>query len=219
MSNEGPINWDALVANLMSGYLGYVAGSRKFAGWEPIINSYNARMSHLAYQKAIRPVSFFAAIPNSEIIYREAVWAYLFGLPDASIPTSLRCLEMGLTNKHTIETGQPPPENSKLFYLINWAEQYLGKRREIAHGFRLIRNLIHEPSILSEQDAIEAIRHITIILNLLYPILTPFVITNYACQNCKNPLHINVPLPNNYSGNIIKPNCPHCAQPTSVLII
>jgi hypothetical protein len=219
MSNEGPINWDALVGNLMSGYLGYVAGSRKFAGWEPIIKSYDARMSHLAYVKATRPVSFFAAIPNAEIIHREAILAYLFGLPDASIPTTLRCLEMGLNHKHIIETGQPPPENSKLFYLINWAEQYLGNRKQTAHGFRILRNLIHEPSILSEQDAIEAIRHITIILNLLYPILTPFVKTNYACQNCKKPLQIDMLIQDHYLGNIIKPNCPYCAQPTSILVI
>jgi hypothetical protein len=217
MSNESQINWDALIGGFMSGYLGYVVGSRKFAGWEPIIKSYDARMSYLAYVKATRPLSFIAAIPNAEIIYREAIFAYLFGLPDASIPTTLRCLEIGLAKKYTDVTGQPPPQ--RLYDLIDWAERYLGNRKQTAHGFRILRNLVHEQSVLSEQDAIEAIRHITIVLNLLYPILIPFVKTNYACQNCKNPLQIDVPLQDNYLGNIFKPNCPHCAQPTSILII
>jgi len=85
MSMEGQVNWDAVVSGFVSGYMGYVAGSRKFAGWEPIIKSYQGRMSHLAYERAIKPLSFFASIPTAEIIYREAILAYLFGLPDASI--------------------------------------------------------------------------------------------------------------------------------------
>lgn len=217
MSNQSPINWDALVSGFASGYLGYVAGSRKFAGWEPVIKSYETRMSHLAYVRAMRPISFFTAIPTAQIIYTEAVLAYLFGLPDASIPTTLRCLEMGLTNKYTDITGQPSPE--KLYDLINWAEVYLGKRKETAHGFRILRNLIHEQSLLSEQDAIEAIRHITIILNLLYPLSAIPIQTNYTCQNCHQPLTINVPIQANYLGNVFTPNCPHCSQLTAVLII
>jgi len=217
MSNESQVNLDALVGSFISGYLGYVAGSRKFAGWEPIIKSYEARMSYLAYVKAIGPLSFLATIPTAEIIYREAILAYLFGLPDASIPTTIRCLEMGLAKKHTDVTGQPPPE--RLYDLINWAERYLGNRAQMAHGFRILRNLVHGQSILSEQDAIEAIRHVTIILNLLYPLLAMPVTTNYTCQKCKNPLTINVSMQDNYLGNIFKPNCPYCSQPTSILII
>lgn len=216
MSNES-VNWDALVSGFVSGYLGYVAGSRKFAGWEPLIKSYEARMSYLAYVKAIRPISFLTAIPSAEIIFKEAILAYLFGLPDASIPTTLRCLEMGLAKKYTDITGKQPPE--KLYDLINWAENYLGNRAQIAHGFRILRNLVHGQTILAEQDAIEAIRHVTIILNLLYPLSLLPIITNYTCQNCKNQLQINIPFQENYLGNIFKPNCPHCSQPTSVLIL
>ncbi|MFC1910493.1 hypothetical protein ACFLXC_04315 [Chloroflexota bacterium] len=217
MSNEGQINWDAVVSGFTSGYLGYVAGSRKFAGWEPLIKNYETRMSYLAYVKAMRPLSFLSAIPDALVIYREAILAYLFGLPDASIPTTLRCLEIGLSRKYSDTMGQPPPE--KLYDLINWAENYLGNEKQTAHGFRILRNLIHGQSLLSEQDAIEAIRHITIVLNLLYPLSVMPIKTNYTCQNCNQPLTIDVPIEYNYLGNVFKPNCPHCSQLTSVLII
>lgn len=217
MTNESSVNWDALVSGFVSGYLGYVAGSRKFAGWEPLIKSYEARMSYLAYVKAIRPLSFLSAIPSATIIYSEAVFAFLFGLPDASIPTTLRCLEMGLSKKYTDVIGKAPPD--KLYDLINWAEHYLGNKAQTAHGFRILRNLVHGQTVLSEPDAVEAIRHVTIILNLLYPLLPIPVTTNYVCQNCKNPLKIDVPPQDNYLGNTFKPNCPYCSQPTSVLIL
>ena len=217
MTNQSPINWDALVSGFMSGYLGYVAGSRKFAGWEPLIKNYETRMSYLAYMKAIRPLPFLTAIPSAEIIFKEAILAYLFGLPDASIPTTLRCLEMGLAKKFKDATGKPEPD--KLYDLINWAEQFLGNRAQTAHGFRILRNLVHGQTVLAEQDAIEAIRHITIVLNLLYPHVAPSITTNYICQNCKLQLRIDIPIYENYLGNILKPNCPNCRQLTSVLIL
>jgi len=118
MINREQSNLDALVGSFIAGFLGYQAGSRKFAGWEPIIKNYDTRMSHLAYFKVIRPVSFLATITNAEIIYRQAILSYLFGLPDASIPTSLRCLEMGLAYRYTQETGQAPPRRDRLYNLI-----------------------------------------------------------------------------------------------------
>ena len=217
MSNESQINWEAVVSGFTSGYLGYVAGSRKFAGWEPMIKDYETRMSYLAYINAIRPLSFLNAIPTAQVIFREAVLAYLFGLPDASIPTTLRCLEMGLAKKFMDVTGKPKPD--KLYDLINWAEHYLGSRAQTAHGFRILRNLVHGQTVLAEQDAIEAIRHITIVLNLLYPLSVMPVKTNYTCQNCNQPLMIDVPMQHNYLGNIFKPNCPYCSQLTPVLIL
>ncbi len=209
---------DALVGTFIAGFLGYTAGSRKFASWEPIIKNYNTRMSHLAYNKAIRPVSFLATITEAEIIYREAVLAYLFGLPDASIPTILRCLEIGLNYKYIIETGQSPPERGKLFRLIEWAEQYLGNRKDIAHGFRLLRNLIHEPSIMIEQDALEAIRHITNILNLLYPLIQ-YATLFYSCQFCRTHSQQDWPIQECYLGNVLNTYCASCKQPTSVLVL
>lgn len=216
MNNRGEFNLDALVGHFISGYLGYTAGSRKFSGWEPIIKNYNTRMSHLAYVKCIRPVSFFAIIPEAEIIYREAMLAYLFGLPDASIPTTLRCFEVGIRHKYTVETGQPPPE--KLYDLIEWAKKDLGSKRETAHGFRLLRNLIHGQSIMSEQDALEALRHITSILNLLYPLEVNTKLV-YSCQICRTQSRQNWPTQECYLGNVLNTYCASCKRPTSLLVI
>jgi hypothetical protein len=216
--NRGEGNLEALVGSFIAGYLGYQAGSRKFAGWEPIIKNYETRMSHLAYNKAFRPVSFLATIPNAEIIYREAILAYLFGLPDASIPLSLRCLEIGLSNKYTRVTGQAPPTRDKLFKLIEWGEDYLKGEKGVAHGFRLLRNLIHGERVMVEQDALEAIRHISIILNLLYP-PPNYTTVFYFCQNCGGQSKLDVLTQDCYLGNVLNTTCAHCSRPTPVLVI
>jgi hypothetical protein len=218
MINREQSNLDALVGSFIAGFLGYQAGTRKFANWEPIIKNYETRMSHLAYNEVIRPVSFLVTIPSSEAIYREAVLAYLFGLPDASIPTSLRCLEIGLSYKYTEVTGEEPPQRDKLFNLIEWAEPYLGRKKEVAHGFRLLRNLIHEPSVMVEQDALEAIRHVTNVLNLVYP-LTEYTTLIYFCQICVAQSQQDWPTQQCYLGNVLNTHCAYCKQPTSILVL
>jgi len=218
MDNRGQGNLDALVGNFIAGYLGYQAGSRKFAGWEPIIENYNIRVSHLAYMKTIRPVLFLFSITTAEIIYREAILAYLFGLPDASIPLTLRCLEMGLTDKYTSVTGQSPPIKDKLYSLIEWAEDRLKGNKEVAHGFRLLRNLIHGKYVMAEQDALEALRHISIILNLLYP-PGGYATLTYPCQICRAQSQQDWPIQECYLGNVLNTYCATCKQPTSLLVL
>ncbi len=217
MSNQSEGGLDALVATFISGYLGYVAGSKKFAGWEPIIKNYGTRMSHLAYFKVLRPVTFLNEIPTATVIFTEAILAFLFGLPNASVPTTLRCFEVGLKVKYVQDTGEKAPD--KLYSLIEWAEKYLGNRRDIAHGFRILRNLVHSPTIMTEQSALEAISHVTTIINLLYPLLTVSISTTYNCRNCGVGLQVDVPVQDNYLGNILTYNCVHCHQPTSILIL
>jgi len=219
MSNQTGGSLDMLVGTFISGYLGYVAGSRKFAGWEPIIKNYETRMKHLAYFKVFRPVTFLNTFRTAQIIYLEAILSFLFGLPNASVPISLRCLQLGIAFKYNEDTGQSPPE--RLYDLIEWAELHLGKRKDIAHGFRILRNLVHSTTVMSEQSALETIEHVTTILNLLYPPLTPSVLTRYTCQNqnCRIELEVDVPLHENFLGNIFTVNCVRCHQPTSLLII
>jgi hypothetical protein len=216
MSNQSEGNLDALVATFISGYLGYVAGLRRFAGWEPIIKNYNDRINHLAYFKITRPVTFINTFVTNLNIYMEAILSFLFGLPNASVPMTLRCLEIGLKNKYIQDIGQSPPD--KLYDLIEWAEKYLGNRKDIAHGFRILRNLVHSPTIMSEQSALESISHVSIILNLLYvpPLQIPSIST---CQNCKVGFQVNIPIIQYYLGNIFTANCFSCHQTTSILII
>lgn len=217
MSNQSEGNLDVLVATFISGYLGYVAGARKFAGWEPIIKNYETRMSHLAYFKVLRPVTFLNSLPTATIIYTEAILAFLFGLPNASVPTTLRCLEIGLKFKYTEMTGQMPPD--RLYDLIEWAEKFLGNKKEIAHGFRILRNLVHSTTVMTEQDALEAISYVTMLLNLLYPLYTMAITTNYTCRSCGTGLQVDIPALENYLGHILTYNCVHCRQPTSILVL
>ena len=219
MASRSEGNLDALVGAFIAGFIGYQAGSRKFAHWEPIIKDYDTRMKHLAYFKILRPVTFLDSFVTAPTIYTEAILAFLFGLPNASIPTTLRCLEIGLDNKYIEDTGQLPPD--RLYDLIEWAEKYLGNRKEIAHGFRILRNLVHSTTAVSEQNALEAIEHVTIILNLLYPnpIFRISIGTDYTCQNCGVGLRVNVPVFQNYLGNIYTANCYQCHQPAPLLVI
>ena len=73
--SEGDL--DALVGAFIAGFLGYQAGSRRFANWEPIIRSYEDRMNHLKYFGVLRPVTFLNTIVTSRVIYTEAIFAYL----------------------------------------------------------------------------------------------------------------------------------------------
>jgi hypothetical protein len=86
----------------------------------------------------------------------------LFGLPDASLPMAFRCLEIGLKQHYEIVEKKKPSLNA--FELIDWSEKKLGKKVEIAQGIRILRNLAHEEKTITEQDNLEAIRHITNII-------------------------------------------------------
>ena len=41
-------------------------------------------------------------------VYREAILAYLYGLPNASLPLVLKCLEVGLKIKYEEIEGKKP---------------------------------------------------------------------------------------------------------------
>lgn len=215
IENEGQRNLDELIAALAGGFFGYVAGSRKFDDWKPVIESYNTRMSHLTYFRVLKPLSLIRTIPETNSIYKEAVLSYLFGLPNASIPMSFRCFETGLTYVHKQETGR---SKDTTYNMIEWAEQYLGNQKELAHGFRLVRNLIHEQTLMSEQTALETIVHISDITNRLF---TPpeYGILNYPCGRCGRQLTTNVPIQECYLGNILSSRCNYCSQATNTLVI
>jgi hypothetical protein len=202
----------------IAGYLGYTAGSRKFVDWEPIITAYSGRISYLANARIPKPFNFTYSVAEAGYIYTEAVLAYLFGLPNASVPTTLRCLEVGLRNKYREIENEDPPDRFKLYDLVQWAQQYLRGRGEIAHGFRLLRNLIHGQLLVSEQDALEAIRHVSILLNILYePSDTVAVL--YSCNICGQGSQIAVPKQEFYLGNKLSTYCATCKAEKNLVVL
>ena len=196
------------------GGLGYLIGRSKAQAWEPFMNDYDRRSHQLEFTIVIKPYAFFRDVPESETIYREGVLAYIFGLPNASIPMTVRCLELGLKAKYKIAEGKNPPE--RLLDCINWSETYIGKKAELAHGFRILRNIIHSDTALEEPDALEAIRHVTQIINLLYPFQK--LVGSRDCVNCRATIPINIPASKLYLGNTLSLTCNKCRRLNSITI-
>ncbi|MCH7559903.1 MAG: hypothetical protein IIC67_00800 [Thaumarchaeota archaeon] len=167
---------------IILGGLGYLLGQGKHADWEPIIQNYKKRLEHLQYLKIPPPMGFLDTNTNIKTIYRESLLGYLFGLSNSVIPSLLRVLEQALIKKYKIVEGKSPSNDPSLKNLIDWAEKIIEKESQIAHSFRLLRNYIHTDILVDEQDAIEAIRHISKVIEKLFP-TTIYGITG-ACNVC-----------------------------------
>jgi hypothetical protein len=217
MNDQNETNWNTIISSLAVGYLGYVAGTNKYSSWEPIINNFKDRLSHLAYFRALRPLIFINETSNSLQLLNEAILAYLFGLPNASVPLSIRCLEIGIKAKYEKHTQKKAPE--KLFDLIEWSEIYLNNKKEIAHGFRILRNTIHGTALVTEQVALETIINVVQILNHLYVLDALTIHTITLCKNCGAIIEANIPIHDNYLGRVLTFNCNSCMNPTSVIIL
>ena len=137
------------------------------------------------------PYGFFLDIQEGKKFYEESIYCYLLGLPDAAVTIIMsKCLEIGLKQKYRIEEKkEPEKEYKKLYHLIDWAETYLGKRKDLAHGFRILRNLIHEEKEVESQDSLEAIRHISKILDILFPVSNGEVDIFIRCERCGEEIH------------------------------
>jgi hypothetical protein len=200
---------------LAGGILGYIIGRTPYQQWEGYINKYKERMGHLTYDRIVEPLIFYERIENSKKLYAEAIFAYLAGLPNASLPTTFRCLELCL--KQHYEEVEKKKATLRAYELIEWSEKRLGDRKELAHGFRFLRNLIHEEKIVEEQDALEAIRHITKILNLVFPFSDAKLAG--VCDFCKKPYNVTIPAAWCYLGNTVPVQCSNCMRSTNHFIL
>lgn len=127
-------------------------------------------------------MAFFDEVENGKRIFQEAIRSYIYGLPNASQPTSIRCLEIAIKEKYRQEEGKEPSDNLK--NLIEWAGNHLGESTEIQQGLRLMRNYIHENTIVKEVDALESIRHTAEFLNKLYPPPEDEIRYESRCLHC-----------------------------------
>ena len=212
MTNE---DGSFIVGAVLGGLIGYSTATNKIKGWDEFTNRYNKRLNHLAYLKIIIPSGFFDKVKNGREIYAEGVSAYLFGLPNASIPMILRCLEIGLKHKHKEVESRSNPK--KLYKLIEWSEGYLGNKKELAHGFRILRNLIHEEKIVKEQDIPECIRHTSEMLNILFPFNS--VRLSNVCAFCKKPYEAILTNEIYWLGNVTQILCNKCQRVNNMQLI
>jgi hypothetical protein len=200
---------------LLGGLFGYGLGRAPFQAWEGFINKYNERLGHLSFNRAIEPLGFYNKVENARKIYAEAIFAYLAGLPDASLPMIFRCLEIGLKRYYEEVEGKKPL--IKAWELIDWSEKKLGTKVELAHGFRILRNLVHEEKTVTEQDNLEAIRHVTQILNLLFPFQTAIITVN--CATCRRSNTMQVSPDQLFLGNNMPVPCTVCRINTNYQVM
>ena len=197
---------DFLIGTLLGGLGGYAFGKNPFKEWEPFINGVGYRIGRLEYDKIIKPNGFFNRVQYAPLWYSEGVRAYVYGLPNASMPLIFKCLEMGIKEKYKeVEKKEASLTSEKL---IDWAEQFLKDKKDLAHSFRLIRNILHRDLIVEEKDVPEAIRHISEMLNLLFPYSNCTI--EFDCMQCKTKYSLNINFADNYLGNMIPTNCAKC---------
>jgi hypothetical protein len=209
------VPWRDLQAAMVFGWLGgYDVGRRQMQAWEQFAQHYNERLGHLRYCAIVRPFALFVAAPEMETVYREAVQAYLLGLPNASVPQSVRCLEAALADRHAAAGASGAP---KLFDLIEWAETKLAGDKDAAHAFRLLRNVIHTRQLLDEATALETVRNVTTLVNRLFPFEK--ACHSQLCRGCGAPNVFEATQQDYYLGNVVNVACGRCSSSTPVFIL
>jgi len=156
-----------LIGLLFVAGLSYLAGTSKLQSWQRFVDQFNERLRSMKYAKIIIPIEYLKTNNNARVIYHEAVLSHLFGLPNASVPIIVRLLELALRSIYAKdEAGKHKPSLNELIQL---AEKELAEKADIAHGFRLLRNRIHGDTVITEQDSLETLRHVSILVNQVYP--------------------------------------------------
>ena len=138
--------------------------------WEKFAETCDNRFSHITYFRVIIP---YGAYSIGEIVkhsFGESYYAYFFGLPNSSVALSAKMLENALKARyHEVEKAEPA--GLKLAGLLDWAGKNLNlSSGSVGHAIRLLRNeLMHEERVVQETEALETLKHVSLVLNELYP--------------------------------------------------
>jgi hypothetical protein len=119
-----PENEDSL-GLILAGGIGYLLGQKSSEEWKPFMDQFRERFQQLTYTKTPLPWDFLKSRPNIQAIYRQSIYCYLFGLPDASLPSLIRVLELSLISRYETGEGKKKPNEIGLAKLIDWVELYL----------------------------------------------------------------------------------------------
>lgn len=158
------------------------------------IDGFNDRRKQLINLKPIVPVGFFETNVAYKYIYVEAIRAYLYGVPNASVSVVSKCLEVALRNKLltneasevTIKGKKVRLSDTELYGLIESEEgiALLRDRKEEATYLRQLRNHIHDARVVNDVYALQAISHMHDIILTLYP-NPQTVYVRYICAYCR----------------------------------
>jgi hypothetical protein len=201
---------DDILGFILAGGIGYLLGQKSSEEWKPFMDKFRERFELLTHTKTPLPWTFIQTRQNIRSIYRQGIYSYLFGLPDACLPTLLRVLELSLVSKYEAVETKKSSKDMELSNLINWAELYLKEHAEVAHAFTPLRNFVHIDKLIQEPDCIEAITHISKVLSTLTP--NQNIGMNVVCHYCHYPATASVPSGQDYLGNKILLQCNNCKK-------
>ncbi len=202
----------AYFGTIVNGY-NYLLGRGSYSG------DHNKFLDNIRRDNVTIPQSFFEKDKNFLEIYKDAFYSYLHNYPNASLPTTLRCLEVGLKYKYSevknLQNGSPidnefvgkvdeqinniSKRKSKntdindvpLFDFINCAEPYFSNKAETLRHLNSLRNFIHGSELIKPNDAHSALTKVTDILNILFP-LTDKINVDITCKICGNKHKYNI---------------------------
>ncbi len=204
-----PKNEDIL-GFILAGGIGYLLGKKSSDEWKAFTDQFRERFEQLTNMKTQLPWGFLKSRPNIQAIYRQGIYCYLFGLPDASLATLLRVLELSLIPKYETVEGKKPPIEMGIAELIDWAESSFKKDVTLADAFEVLRNFAHADQLFQDHDCLEAIRHISMILEILSP--SQDIVLNTVCHHCHQPGIANVASGQGYLGNKMFLQCNGCKK-------
>ena len=158
------------------------------------IEGFDDRRKQFTSLKLIVPVAFFETNVVHRHIYVEAIRAYLYGVPNASVLLVSKCVEVALKNKlitHgmsevTLKDRKVKLADTELYNLIESDEGsvLLRDRKEEATYLRQLRNHIHDARIVNDVYTLQAISHMHDIILTLYP-NPQTVYVRYMCAYCR----------------------------------
>lgn len=199
---------DSLADLLIAGGLGYLLAKGQNNEWKPVIENYKKRLEHLKFSQTPIPFGFLDQNSNMKIIYRESVFCFLFGFSNSCLPSLMRVLEQALISKYERTENKKPPNDMALADLIDWAEKLLKEKTQVAHSFRMLRNYVHSENLISQQDASEGIRHISIVIDNIFP-KQSFGL-NVTCPSCRKIETITIQPQMGVLGNTVGIRCGGC---------
>lgn len=218
------------------------------AYWTTIINNYNdlyrgniytgsnfkrTLLTAITNDKVVIPFKFFEINDDLRKIYYDCTYSYFNGFSNASLPTTLRCLEVGLKEKYkllqasasnsvtetnfinevntTLTTLRKKKQNAtiddiSLYRLIECAKDYYPDQKQTIQYLRSLRNLIHEMKPINDSDAQYAIAKITRVVNVLYE-LTNTIDVKIKCGICGRPHQYKTNAQMFYIGNTLSFEC------------
>ncbi len=175
------------------------------------VSGYNNRLNMLVGAKIIPPTQLIFSNETLRKIYSESIMDYLYGSPNSSIPIIIKFFQITIRDKFRQVKGDPQA-NPKVEDIINWVEKFLDQKTT-AHGFQILRNLVHTEELVVDQDALEGIRHVSIIVNKVLPYEFTFI--DAFCSKCSTTHHYKFKKEDYYIGNDLTLQCPNNRFPSS----